>query len=91
MDARLAIIVLVLVLCFQIGVIADAMGAKDLRADRPTPVIFNGFTALIIGIQMTVKREWYLVHSDTLMLLRVQPRTGGVVCCRFPRYPGRGA
>lgn len=75
----------VLALCFQIGVIADAIGAKDLRADRPTPVVFNGFTALIIGVDDRAKSNNTAVRSDTLMLLRVQPRTGRISLLSIPR------
>ena len=79
------LIIPILVLCFQIGVIADAMGAKDLRVDRPTPVVFNGFTALIIGVDDRKDGNETSVRSDTLMLLRVQPRTGGISLLSIPR------
>ena len=62
-----AILIPVLVLCFQIGVIADAIGAKDLRADRPTPILFNGFTVLIIGVDDRKDGNATAVRSDTLM------------------------
>jgi len=81
----IAILIPVLVLCFQIGVIADAIGAKDLRAERPTPVLFNGFTVLIIGVDDRKDGNATSVRSDTLMLLRVQPRTGGVSLLSIPR------
>lgn len=81
----IAILIPVLVLCFQIGVIADAIGAKDLRVDRPTPVVFNGFTALIIGVDDRKDGNETAVRSDTLMLLRVQPRSGGVSLLSIPR------
>ena len=81
----IAILIPVLVLCFQIGVIADAIGAKDLRADRPTPILFNGFTALIIGVDDRKDGNETTVRSDTLMLLRVQPRSGGVSLLSIPR------
>jgi len=81
----LLLLIPVLALCYQIGVIADAMGAKDLRVDRPTPEVFNGFTTLIIGVDDRKDGNATSVRSDTLMLLRVQPRTGGVSLLSIPR------
>ncbi len=80
-----AILIPALVLCFQIGVIAEAIGAKDLRADQPTPVLFNGFTVLVIGVDDRQDGNGIAVRSDTLMLLRVQPRTGRVSLLSIPR------
>lgn len=75
----------VLVASFQLRQIAEAVGASDFRPDRPDTAISAGFTLLVIGVDDRSDGVNTSIRSDTLMLVRVQPRTGMVSLLSIPR------
>jgi len=69
----------------QLNAIARAVVANDPRIDRPTSVNFDGFTVLLVGVDERAGDEGDGVRSDTLVLLRVNPREGRMSLLSIPR------
>lgn len=81
----LGILIPVVAFVVQLNAIARAVVANDPRIDRPSGVNSEGFTVLLVGVDERAGDEGDGVRSDTLVLLRVNPRAGRMSLLSIPR------
>lgn len=80
-----AILVPLLVLSVYLSTVTAAIGAADPRVDRPATVATRGYTVLIVGVDDRSDGRSDSIRSDTVLLARVNPGTGGVAVYSIPR------
>lgn len=79
------ILIPVIAFVIQLNAIARAVVANDPRIDRPSGVNLDGFTVLLVGVDERAGDEGDGVRSDTLVLLRINPREGRISLLSIPR------
>lgn len=81
----LFIVLPALLFVYQLVEIVEAVGVKDARPAQGVPAPFAPFTMLVVGVDERDNDAQAGVRSDTLMLLRVNPQTGGISLLSIPR------